>query len=169
MSWTDVVGVKGWCRCQGGARCEVVCLLRGVVRGVSSVCPAGCVASMEGCLQGMSSWDESLSGSGRESCEGCVSSGSSRLKRPSVCVRSCRSMACWKTRPKVHVAGVPLSSVATDCRLRHSIVGCDDVVVGAGDGKAQLVLFPVCERTSLSPWCTVPRLQRGSEVPLLLL
>ena len=26
-------------------------------------------------------------------------------------------MACWKTRPKVHVAGVPLSSVAADCRL----------------------------------------------------
>jgi len=53
-------------------------------------------------------------------CPGCISSGSSRLKRPSVCsVRSCRSMACWN-KTKVHVAGVPLSSVEADCRLRRS-------------------------------------------------
>ena len=50
---------------------------------------------------------------------------SSRLKRPSVCVRSCWSMvACWN-KTKVHVAGVPLSSIRIDCRLVVP-VGCDD-------------------------------------------
>jgi len=65
-------------------------------------------------------------------------------------------MACWKTRPRVHVAGVPLSSVEADCRLRRSFR-----LRRCGCGKeAQLVLFPgFGERTSLSPWCTVPRLR----------
>ena len=81
-------------------------------------------------------------------------------------------MACWN-KTKVHVAGVPLSSVEADCRLRHSIVGCDDVVVGVGDGKeAQLVLLPVCERTMGLSRCTVaPRLQftwkRGPLAPVV--
>jgi len=51
-------------------------------------------------------------------------------------------MACWD-KTKVHVAGVPLSSVV-DCRLVVPF-GCDDVGVGGdvvGDGKAQLVLLP---------------------------
>jgi len=55
-------------------------------------------------------------------------------------------MACWKTRPRVHVAGVPLSSIRIDCRLGSVVVpsGCDDVWV-YGKDEAQLVLFPGCE------------------------
>ena len=67
--WSVVnVGVDDRCslgdRCDAKSRCEV-CLLRGVVRSVSSLCVLqGVVASMECSQQGMSSWDESLSGSG---------------------------------------------------------------------------------------------------------
>ena len=74
------------------------------------------------------------------------------------------------------MAGVPLSSII-DCRLRHSVVGCDDVVVGVvvGDGKAQLVLLPVervCDRTKSLSRCTVPRLRwrwkRGPLAPVVV-
>ena len=69
---------------------------------------------------------------------------------------------------KVHVAGVPLSSVATDCRLGRVVgpSGCDDVE----RQKAQGVLLRRCtsERSGSLACRTVPRLQRGSEVPLLL-
>ena len=144
MSWTDVgvnnvdvndVGVKGWTgvgvkgcamrRSLSPARC-------GFARWCRGVLVAGGVASMEWCptrhvvvRRVLVRWSIPV-------YQAVVMSpcSSSRLKRPSVCsVRSCRSMTCWKTRSKVHVAGVPLSSVATDCRLRHSIVGCDDVGV----------------------------------------
>jgi len=75
--------------------------LQGDLRGVASM---GWV-SYEACHR---SNDESSSGSGRVPVNtGCISSGSSRLKRPSVCVRSCRSMACWN-KTKVHVAGASI-------------------------------------------------------------
>ena len=113
-------------RCEGSCEvscemvsCRVLCSLNGVVsykachRRTMSPCPVE-YSCIPGC--GISS----------VVVFHCVSS---KLKRPSVCVRSCRSMACWD-KTKVHVAGVPLSSIRIDCRLRHSIVGCDDVVVG---------------------------------------
>ena len=52
-------------------------------------------------------------------------------------------MACWN-KTKVHVAGVPLSSVAADCRLVGPF-GCDGVSVY---GKAQLVLLPLALRAN---------------------
>ena len=60
------------------ARCRARCLV-----GVSCrVCGLNGVGAYKACHRRN---NESLSGSGRESCEGCISSGSSRLKRPSVC------------------------------------------------------------------------------------
>jgi len=157
VSWTDV-SVKG---CQGGARCEGVSCEVSVCEMVSR--RSGCrsrsslngVGAYKACHRRTMSPCPVMGGS----CQGCISCGSSRLKRPSVCVRSCRSMACWN-KTKVHVAGVPLSSVATDCRLRHSIVGCDDVWV-YGKQKTQFVLsgLRVNERR-------VSRMSYGSSSPV---
>ena len=89
MYWTDVGGVKGWTGVKGVrdakesvdlrsevVSCEVSC-------EVSRRCVRQGVASMECSQQGMSSpsCDESLSGSsGRDSCGGCISCGSSRAE-----------------------------------------------------------------------------------------
>jgi len=97
--------------------CRVLCSLNGVVsykachRRTMSPCPVE-YSCIPGC--GISS----------VVVFHCVSS---KLKRPSVCVRSCRSMACWD-KTKVHVAGVPLSSIRIGCRLGSVVVpsGCDD-------------------------------------------
>ena len=141
------------CRCQGvrdakeSVSCEVGCEQRASCRLVVVPAGAGMVASMGVCLQGMSSCDESLSGSsGGIPVSRVYSSGSSRLKRPSVCsVRSCRSMACWN-KTKVHVAGVPLSSIRIDCTmLRHSMVGCDDVCSCSRSIKSTACAFSVRE------------------------
>ena len=69
-----------------------------------------------------------------------------------------------------------MSSIGIDCRLRRSIVGCDDVVVVVvvGHGKAQLVLlqFASCDRTKRTRLvCTLaPRLRlwkRGALAPVV--
>jgi len=66
--------------------------------------------------------------------------------------------------------GLPLSSVV-DCRLVVPF-GCDVVVVDGvvvvEDGKAQLVLGLGWRVNEVDLSVVVPRLQRGSEVPLLL-
>jgi len=82
MSLVSRDGVKGCAmrRSQSlsPARCRARCLV-----GVSCrVCGLNGVGAYKACHRRN---NESLSGSGRESCEGCISSGSSRLKRPSVC------------------------------------------------------------------------------------
>jgi len=48
-------------------------------------------------------------------------------------------MACWKTRPKVHVAGACSIVVVVDCSRLVVLSGRRVVVV---DGKAQRVLLP---------------------------
>ena len=81
-------------------------------------------------------------------------------------------MACWD-KTKVHVAGVPLSSVV-DCRLVVPF-GCDDVGVGGdvvGDGKAQLVLLPFGLASELVSGMSNPRLRlvwkRGPLAPVVV-
>jgi len=66
------------------------------------------------------------------------------LKRPSACVRSCRSMACWKTRPNCPCGRgsiVVCSSRLWACRRSFRLQRCRC-------GKAQGVLFPVGEFAS---------------------
>ena len=53
--------------------------------------------------------------------------GSSRLKRPSVCSPVLPVNGLLEDKTKVHVAGVPLSSIRIDCRLVVPF-GCDVVV-----------------------------------------
>jgi len=168
------------CRCQGvrdakesPARCRARCLV-----GVSLL--QGVWPQWSGCLlQGMSStYDESLSGCGRESCEGCVSSGSSRLKRPSVCSPVLPVNGLLEDKTKVHVAGVPLLSIRIDCRLRRSFRlrhGDVGVVVGVerkGKRHKLCFLFQFASERNGSLACRTraPRLQyHGSEVvPSLL-
>ena len=82
-------------------------------------------------------------------------------------------MACWKTRPKVHVAGVPLSS-----SVRRETVGLSsfriDVVVGV-----VVVVWKggtICASSSLraneecfSQWCTSsPAWKRGPLAPVVV-
>jgi len=98
LSWTDVVGVKG---------------VRDAKESKSVSCEVGCemvssfrlqdVASMEWCPTRHVVLQRVLVRWSIPVYQAVVMSpcSSSRLKRPSVCsVRSCRSMACWKTRPK---------------------------------------------------------------------
>jgi len=80
-----------------------------------------------------SSCGESLSGSsGGIPVSRVYSSGSSRAEASfgSVVSGPASQWLAGRQDQIVHVAGVPLSSIRIDCRLRHSIVGCDDVVVG---------------------------------------
>ena len=68
-------------------------------------------------------------------------------------------------KTKVHVAGVPLSSVI-DCRLVVPF-GCDDVVVVVWKAKAQLVLLPVWRVNEANSSCVYigsssPAWKRGS-------
>jgi len=120
---TVVLNVQVRCKgCRSQSRCEV-CLFPARCRFAFARWSrhSGCRRSS---LNGWVSYeachrsnDESSSG-GAFLLPGCddISSSSSRLKRPSVCsVRSCRSMTRWN-EIKVHVAGVPLSSVV-DCGL----------------------------------------------------
>ena len=71
---TDVgvndVGVKGVRNAKESVSCEVGCEQRASCRLVVVPAGAGMVASMGVCLQGMSSCDESLSGSGRVPVKG---------------------------------------------------------------------------------------------------
>jgi len=78
-------------------------------------------------------------------CPGCISSGSSRAEASLSLCPVLPVNDLLEDKIKVHVAGVPLSSIRIDCRL---VVGpcsgsCDDgdVVVVVGDGKARGVLF----------------------------
>jgi len=174
---TVVLNVQVRCKgCRSQSRCEV-CLFPARCRFAFARWSrhSGCRRSS---LNGWVSYeachrsnDESSSG-GAFLLPGCddISSSSSRLKRPSVCsVRSCRSMTRWN-EIKVHVAGVPLSSVA-DCRL---VVLSGRRVVVDGKQKAQLVLLPfglASERTKglwhVVRWRLVS--SSGSEAfPLLL-
>ena len=112
-----------WCQrcwCQGGARCEGVSCEVSVCemvvsrrsgrssRFVRRRCSLNGVVSYKAChRRTMSPCPVVVGGFLLRLCLQWFQ----ELKRPSAGVRSCRSMACWKTRPRVHVAGVPLSSV----------------------------------------------------------
>jgi len=122
-------------------------------------------------LQGMSSRRRAMSPCpvvGRESCEGCVSSGSSRAEVSfgSVVSGPAGQWLAGRQDQSPCGRGDPLSSIGIDGRLVVGPSGCDDVVV-VGDGKQRhnLCFFQFGERTkSVSRMsCTSsPAWKRGS-------
>ena len=165
---TDV-GVKGVRDAKESVSCEVwVCKMVSRRSGCRSRSSLNGVGAYKACHRRTMSPCPVMGGS----CQGCISCGSSRLKRPSVCSPVLPVNGLLEDKTKIHVAGVPLSSIRIGCRLGSVVVpsGCDDVVVGVWKGGTTCASSSLASERRVSLACRVPRLRRGSgsEVPLLL-